>query len=429
MQFHSEDDFLACIARHFPESCAGAEGRGAGGGSYAGDACGGSGAGDARCAGDGLGAGNGRGAGGDDAGNGNLQTAALRKHVILGRGDDCAELLCPPELCMSTDVFLQDAHFRTRYFRAADIGYKALAVNISDIAAAGGVPLGFSLGLMVPTGAAYSAAYGGDFWDELFASMAGLAHAHGLVLTGGDISAAPCLGFSLTIWGAKTPRCAGEPAESVAAGASLFDPAAARVPFLRRRGAENGDALFMIGDAGLARTGLLALEAEQGAGETARAQYPHAVAAHFHPVPRVAEGQILARLAAQLHEGAGEACAGQTARITLMDISDGLARDVPRLLNLGNVQNGERLGAELNLPESALHEEVRRYAALHGIGAAEHAYKGGEEFGLLGSCAPFAVPHLLKALPQARILGRVNGVGTVTLNGKPVQARGFDHFA
>ena len=69
-------------------------------------------------------------------------------HLALGRGDDCAELLCPPRMALSTDLFLEDIHFRRSYFTPEDMGHKALAVNISDLAAAGALPLGFSLGLM-----------------------------------------------------------------------------------------------------------------------------------------------------------------------------------------------------------------------------------------------------------------------------------------
>ena len=55
---------------------------------------------------------------------------AQHKNILLGRGDDCALLNCPAEICLSTDIFMENVHFKTSYFSAADIGYKALAVNL-----------------------------------------------------------------------------------------------------------------------------------------------------------------------------------------------------------------------------------------------------------------------------------------------------------
>ena len=70
------------------------------------------------------------------------------KGLLLGRGDDCA-LLAPAALprALTCDVFVEDSHFRTRYFTPYELGWKALAVNVSDLASAGAEPEGFSLGL------------------------------------------------------------------------------------------------------------------------------------------------------------------------------------------------------------------------------------------------------------------------------------------
>ena len=84
--------------------------------------------------------------------------------------------------CVTSDLFIEDVHFRRRYFSPFDIGHKALAVNISDIAAMGAVPLGFSLSLAVPTGLDQS------FWSGFFSGMSGLAQKHALFLSGGDLS-------------------------------------------------------------------------------------------------------------------------------------------------------------------------------------------------------------------------------------------------
>ena len=70
--------------------------------------------------------------------------------VLLGRGDDCAVLGVSGPLCVSTDLFMEDVHFRRSYFTPEDIGWKALAVNLSDLAADGARPMGFTVGLSLP---------------------------------------------------------------------------------------------------------------------------------------------------------------------------------------------------------------------------------------------------------------------------------------
>jgi len=74
---------------------------------------------------------------------------ATHPSLLLGRGDDCAVLKAGTPLCVSSDLFLEDVHFRRSYFTPEEIGHKALAVNVSDIAACGGRPLAFTLALMM----------------------------------------------------------------------------------------------------------------------------------------------------------------------------------------------------------------------------------------------------------------------------------------
>ncbi|MFK4765863.1 thiamine-phosphate kinase [Desulfobaculum sp. SPO524] len=302
-------------------------------------------------------------------------------HMRLGRGDDCAILTMDgPETVMTTDLFLEDVHFRRSYFSAADIGHKALAVNISDIAGMGCRPEGFSLGLIIPHSA--SPALEASFWDGLFSGMSALAEEHGIPLTGGDLSKGPCLGFSVTIWGAPGPT--------------------GRI--LTRETCAPGDAIFISGGIGLARAGLLALEADPG---DAPARYPDAVAAHLRPRPRVAEGLALAGLP------------GVTA---LMDLSDGLARDLPRL-------TGPQRGARLALAPQHLHRDVTAYCQREGLSPEEFAILGGEDYALLGAVAPEQVPALTQAVPDATIIGTVTESPGLFLGQTPFGHAGFDHFS
>ncbi len=303
--------------------------------------------------------------------------------LLLGRGDDCCVLATGEALAISTDLFMEDVHFRRRYFTPGDIGWKALAVNVSDLAAAGAHPAGFSLGLALPHGVS------AELVDGLFAGMAELAGPLQLPLTGGDLSMADRLHLCVTVFGDTTPATR-----------------------LRRRNACPGDLVFLGGRIGLARVGLNVLEAQ---GRAAMDAYPEACAAHLRPEPRLRDGLRLGALQEQ-----------QNGRISLMDVSDGLARDLPRLLG--------GLGADLQLP--APHPECLSWAgrqASNGQEAADIALKncwlGGEDYAVVGTCEPRLAATVMTLIPDGTVLGRVTDDGILRWNGHVAGNEGFDHFA
>ncbi|KHK02772.1 thiamine-phosphate kinase [Desulfovibrio sp. TomC] len=295
--------------------------------------------------------------------------------IVLPRGDDAAIIACPQQLCVTTDLFVEDIHFRRRYFTPGQVGAKALAVNISDVAAMGAVPTGFVLGLVCPDDADR------DYWDALLAGMAALAARHKVPLVGGDLSKGDKIAVSVTAWGAPGPSGR----------------------LLTRGSGAAGDVLVSVGDLGLARVGLAVLEKD---GLRAAADWPAAVAAHLSPVPRLEAGLALA------------AIPGVT---SCMDVSDGLAQDLPRLLPSG-------CGADLFFPPTTLHPEVTAHAAGHGRPPEKVAFFGGEDYALLATITPAALPALRTALPEAKPIGRLTATPGYTLNGAPINERGFDHF-
>lgn len=300
-------------------------------------------------------------------------------HVTLGRGDDCSVLHTDKELCISKDLFLEDIHFRRSYFSPADIGYKALAVNISDIAAMGGQPRGFALGLIIPPDLEI------EFWQPFFESMSFLAKKNGLILAGGDLSKGQYLGVSVTVWGEPADKC----------------------KFLSRGNAVPGDILFLHGPAGLARTGLQALEE---LGPDAAEIYPESVKAHLHPAMRVEAGL---RLAASPYVRG------------LMDLSDGLARDLPRFLS----NCAGTVGADVNLPESTIHREIINFAKANSISAVEHVYQGGEDYALFGAASSKGFTHLSASIDGIIPIGTITPNHNITLNGIEYTDIGFDHFS
>jgi thiamine-monophosphate kinase len=283
---------------------------------------------------------------------------------------------------LSTDLFLQDAHFRTAYFLPEEAGGKALSAAVSDLAAAGAVPLGFALGLMFPPDITRAAL------ARIFSGMASRARDYGIVLAGGDVSASSVLGFSVTVWG-----------ESADAG----------VPFLRRGGAAEGDVVFIIGPSGLARAGLWALEHH---GRKALDTLPECCRAHLDPRPLLREGQALARAVGQKRA---------ERRPALMDLSDGPARDLPRLL--------DGLGAELTVAPGLLHPELTKAAGLMRTSPEDLFLLGGEDYALLGVCPEALWPEVRAAVPRAAFLGRVRREPGLYVRGLPYRSRGFDHFS
>jgi len=302
-------------------------------------------------------------------------------HVPFGRGHDCAELVAAggSTLALSTDMFWEDTHFRRAYFTPEEAGAKALTTAVSDLAAAGAVPLGFSLGLLLPGTMGRSALSG------ILQGMNGAAREYGMALSGGDLSKGDRLGFSVTVWGASVKGA----------------------PFLRREQPKPGDTLLLIGECGLARVGLWALEQQ---GRAAIAEWPNACAAFLKPKALLRQGQQLARLSGET---------GET--ISLMDVSDGLARDLPRLLG--------GLGAELLFDPALVSHETMRAAPLMGLSPEELFFLGGEDYALLGACPEHLWQHLSAAIPEARQLGRVCREERVTRNGKEFCLGGFDHFS
>lgn len=348
------------------------------------------------------------------------QESALR----LGRGDDCAEFAPRGVQAISTDLFIEDVHFRRSYFLPEEIGHKALAVNLSDLASAGAVPVAFSLGLILPENT------DANWLDAMLGGMSALARKHGAELSGGDLSAGDRLGLCITVWG-----------ESVAASDRNCDVINTDKDIFLRRGAREGQLIFILGPKtaditeagrdycalGLARLGLQQLENH---GRSALAAWPRACACLLAPQPQLAGGQILAGLAAQWGRPS-------LPPIFLMDLSDGLARDLPRLLK---GQGGTAPGAELDFDPAILHPELHRAGA--GCGnvsfALETALSGGDDYLLLGAADAGYLAEFStlsgKSAGNLRldVLGRVSASSGIRWQGQALsevlRASAFDHF-
>jgi thiamine-monophosphate kinase len=310
--------------------------------------------------------------------------------VRVGIGDDCAIL--EPEagrvLLATTDLLIEDVHFRRRWATPEDIGWKSLAVNVSDIASMGGRPRWALIALACPDGVSL------DEGEAFYAGVQALAKEHDVVVIGGDTAASPH-GWIVNI--------------------TLLGDAAGK-PIMRST-AKVGDAIAVTGTVGRSAAGLALLESTSTPAEVADATRLDVTGAHLRPRPRTREGQWLA------------AAGGVTAMI---DLSDGLATD------LGHLCEESAVGARVELARVPVNPTVHAVAKALNRDALPWATGGGEDYELLLACEPGAFERLASGLVAAtgtrltavgEVTDAADGIRYLDAGGRAVSVRsGFEHF-
>lgn len=259
-------------------------------------------------------------------------------HVLVGPGDDAAviEPGARTRLVLTTDALVEGVHFSRVWYHPADIGHKALAVNLSDLAAMGAVPRWALVSLALPPDLDVEAA------EALMSGLADHARTHGVSVAGGNLTRSPHgLIVDVTAGGEVSPR-----------------------KWLARSGGHPGDELWVSGAVGGSRAGLEIFE--QGGPAPGDAGAEACTERHRRPVPRVRLGVAMARV------GAARAA---------IDLSDGLADAVRQLATASGC--GARVNGQA-VPIAPEADAWWRRAGRDPILAAIH---GGEDYELL-----FAVP-------------------------------------
>lgn len=303
---------------------------------------------------------------------------AARGDVPLPVGDDAALLQCPPgqDLIAAIDTLVSGVHF-PHGSPPASIGHRALAVNLSDVAAMGGRAAWALLALTLPEAE--------ESWLSAFAAGLGtLARSHGVQLVGGDTTSGP-LCVTVQILG--------------------FAPAGQA---LRRSGGRPGDRLFVSGTPGDAAAGLAV---EQGRLDPPSSAVAYLRERFLFPTPRLALGERLLRHAS--------AC---------IDVSDGLLGDA------GKLAQASGCGVELALEDLPVSTPL--VVAVGDERARELALTGGDDYELCFTVPAHRVPDLYRDLPPGewgyRLIGTLReGPGArVTRQGQPLdlQHTGYDHF-
>lgn len=300
----------------------------------------------------------------------------MRDDVVLGIGDDAALLQAPAGmlLAVATDTLNAGVHF-PEATAAADIGWKSLAVNLSDLAAMGARPAWATLSLSLPQA---DAAWLDGFLDGFLA----LADAHDVALVGGDTTQGP-LSVGVSVHGFVAPADA-----------------------LRRDGARPGDDIWVTGTLGDAAAALAQWRDERAGDPALRARLDR-------PTPRVAAGLALAGIAS-----------------AAIDVSDGLLAD------LGHICTASGVGAEVDLP--ALPASPQLLAAFDAPSRARLQATGGDDYELCFTAAATQREVIAAATARAGVamtrVGRIvagEGVRALQADGSEWQPStpGYAHFS
>ena len=312
----------------------------------------------------------------------NEQSAAYQQ-LILGIGDDAAAWHGEAtNQLATTDSLFQDIHFTLETTPWKELGWKALAVNLSDIAAMGGIPQYALISLALPKDTEVEDVV------ALYQGMIELAQQFEVAIVGGDTCRAPLVSITITVLGSIKNR---------------------DNPMLTRSAAKPGDKIAVTGCLGTAAAGLEMLKNQLQFDAETTAELRNAF---LHPLPRVAEGRLLVEQGVE----------------TAIDISDGLISD------LKHICKASQVGACVEIDRVPISSVVR---ANFGDKALELALSGGEDYELLFTASAEVMDKVKEAASgYIAVIGEITAdkIGEVALldaNGKPFHPgkTGWEHFS
>jgi len=310
------------------------------------------------------------------------RTMPTSRDVGIGIGDDAAWVKAKTDSFLVTaDLLLEDVHFDLNWTSLSDLGYKTLAVNLSDIAAMGGIPAYLTLSLGIPRH------FTTQDLDCFYRGIKSLAVEHNVTIVGGDTSVADKLLISACLIGHAPHKP------------------------IRRSGANLRNDIYVTGTLGDSALGLQLLKSRI---QSKRRGAKYLLNRHHRPAPRTAAGALLAQ------KGLATA---------MIDISDGLLQD------LGHICAASLIGARIWEEALPLSEAYRELVGKEGT---RYALTGGEDYELL-FCARQSDRQLIDRLQrQAKVpLTRIGacvpanqGISCLNRSGKPVSVPviGHDHF-
>ncbi len=291
-----------------------------------------------------------------------------RKDVELGIGDDCA-LVNPADIksvAISCDTLVEGTHFLPQ-MPVKDLGYKSLAVNLSDLAAMGAEPAWMTLAITLPD-------VNEQWLEEYSEGLYEIADYYGITLIGGDTTKGP-KSLTITVNGQVPPKLA-----------------------LRRSGAQIGDWIYVTGTLGDSALGLDVILGNCQVPEDHKA---YLISRHYRPTPRVLAGQSIRGLAT-----------------SAIDLSDGLVSDINHILKASDV--GANIAVDALPLSDALVDSVSKEHAV------EYALAGGEDYELLFTVPDIQTGALDTVLKQTGV--RYTKIGQITAGRKLMLRQGRQEY-
>lgn len=313
--------------------------------------------------------------------------------VIKGIGDDCAVLSLDNGnyQVLTTDALVETVHFNLKTHSPEQLGWKTMAVNISDIAAMGAQPRFAVLSVAIPKSVPV------DFLDRFYKGINQASMKYKVTLVGGDTVASPKhLFINLALLGETRKK-------------KVFT----------RSGARPGDGIFVTGTLGDSALGLKILESPRKKWKGSEAHKRKCIQRHLKPEPRVEMADWLAKSKFKV--------------TSMIDISDGLAQD------LGHILKASGVGADLLEEQVPISKPLAKYSVINGLSALQLALEGGEDYELLFTLAPEDVNNLsmqfiTKAdhpVTQIGVITTRKGTRLISKTGRSQKLQrpmGFNHF-
>ncbi len=310
------------------------------------------------------------------------------ERVVKGIGDDTAVFYPPKDqpMLLTTDLLVEQIHFQRDTISGRDLGFKSLAVNLSDIAAMGGIPLEAFVSIAIPDDCPL------EYVDAVYDGLRELAGPLEVNILGGDTTGSKKdLVINIAITGTVEPDC-----------------------LLLRDGAKPGDLIYLTGPVGDSRAGLQVILDRLDLDDTLLKKLYHR---HCKPLPHIREGRFLA------HSKAVTAA---------IDVSDGVASD------LGHIISQSRCGAKIDTRLLPISPELRQFSEEYAIDPIDFALNGGEDYVLLCAVQADQAADLESAF-LAQFNRPLYRIGEVTSSGhlekidkdgncKSLKSKGWDHF-
>lgn len=318
---------------------------------------------------------------------------SLNENIIVGIGDDCAAIK-PRKgflLIATTDALVENIHFKLDYIQPYQLGIKSININLSDIAAMGGIPLYALLSIAAPP------SFSVKFMNDFLKGVKDGAKRYKVSIIGGNVSSSKNeFSINMTVLGEVEEKY-----------------------MTLRKGAKAGDKIFVTGYLGDSAAGLKILKK----GQRARGKgQDKLINKHLMPIPRLKEGRFLAvkKLTA-----------------SMIDISDGLASDIRR------ISEESKVGANIFTKNIPISKELKDFTSSqlkpHNsklITSLDFALYGGEDYELLFTVKPDKVKKLMNLWRDIKspltMIGEITGKGINLINpdGKaiPLTKEGYNHF-